>query len=106
MAANNSLSFAIQRPSVLQKKVSPPIVRRPSASLDFDSSRSNNNGTVDHFGLFTIHDAKQEVSTTPPSWITFDWKDQRKYIAVLFLSVSVQESVTGDVVIQPKFGLF
>ncbi|KAK7364178.1 hypothetical protein VNO80_12642 [Phaseolus coccineus] len=71
-----------ERSSVLQNKVSPPILRRPSASFDFDSSRSKNNGTVDHFGIFTVHEANQEVSTTPPSWITFDCK-----MAILVLHI-------------------
>ncbi|KAG5007446.1 hypothetical protein JHK82_025361 [Glycine max] len=58
--------------SDLQKKNSPPPIRRPSASFDFDYSRGKNNGTVDHFGLLSIHDSKQDFSTTPPSWTTFD----------------------------------
>ncbi|KAG4991845.1 hypothetical protein JHK87_025302 [Glycine soja] len=70
--------------SDLQKKNSPPPIRRPSASFDFDYSRGKNNGTVDHFGLLSIHDSKQDFSTTPPSWTTFDCK---MTILVLYSSV-------------------
>ncbi|XP_047182563.1 probable ADP-ribosylation factor GTPase-activating protein AGD15 isoform X2 [Vigna umbellata] len=56
----------------LKNKLSPLPVRRTSASFDFDNSRMKNNGSVDHFGLFSAPNAKQEFSTTPPSWITFD----------------------------------
>ncbi|XP_027359188.1 probable ADP-ribosylation factor GTPase-activating protein AGD15 [Abrus precatorius] len=53
----------------LQKKISPPL-KRPSASVDFDSSGAKSNGTIDLFGLL---DNKQDFSTTtPPSWTTFD----------------------------------
>ncbi|KAK7380132.1 hypothetical protein VNO78_32572 [Psophocarpus tetragonolobus] len=53
---------------------SPPPLRRPSASFDFDNSKGKTNGTVDHFGLHSIHDDKQNFSTTPSSWTTFDCK--------------------------------
>ncbi|TKY44915.1 ADP-ribosylation factor GTPase-activating protein AGD15 [Spatholobus suberectus] len=58
--------------SDLQKKISPPL-RRPSASFDFDNFSGKNNGLVDHFGLLSIHDDKQDFSTTPSSWTTFDY---------------------------------
>ncbi|XP_027924287.1 probable ADP-ribosylation factor GTPase-activating protein AGD15 [Vigna unguiculata] len=61
-----------ERSPDMQNKLSPVPLRRPSASYDFDNSRMKNNGTVDHFGLFSPPNAKQEFSTTPPSWITFD----------------------------------
>ncbi|WVZ13706.1 hypothetical protein V8G54_011272 [Vigna mungo] len=54
----------------LKNNLSPLPLRRPSASFDFDNSRMKNNGTADHFGLFSAPNAKQEFSTTPPSWIT------------------------------------
>ncbi|XP_012567204.1 probable ADP-ribosylation factor GTPase-activating protein AGD15 [Cicer arietinum] len=58
-------------PLDLQMKISPPI-KRPSASLDFDNSVRNSNGNVDLFGLLSTEDDKQNTSTTPPTWTTFD----------------------------------
>ncbi|KAL5173948.1 putative ADP-ribosylation factor GTPase-activating protein AGD15 [Glycine soja] len=60
--------------SDFQKNSPPPPLRKPSASFDFDYTRGKNNGIVDHFDLFSIHDDKQDFSTTPPSWTTFDCK--------------------------------
>jgi hypothetical protein len=54
-------------------KISPPI-KRPSTSLDFDKSNGNSNGTVDLFNLLSFDDNKQNISTTPSSWTTFDCK--------------------------------
>ncbi|CAJ1952275.1 unnamed protein product [Sphenostylis stenocarpa] len=71
--ANKTSSLAIQGSFDSQNKHSPPTIRRPSASLDFGSSKKNN-GTVDHFGLFSVHATKQDSSSTPTSWITFDCK--------------------------------
>ncbi|CAK8532300.1 unnamed protein product [Lathyrus sativus] len=55
-------------------KISPPLLKRPSASLDFDNAIGNSNGTIDLFNLLSIHDDKQSTSTTPASWTTFDCK--------------------------------
>ncbi|KAK7314745.1 hypothetical protein VNO77_33273 [Canavalia gladiata] len=57
----------------LQKKISPPL-RRPSASVDFDSSSGKSNGTIDLFALLSDHDDKPHFSSTPSSWTTFDCK--------------------------------
>ena len=58
-------------PINLQIKSSPPI-KRPSASLDFDSSFGNSNDTVDLFSLLSISNDKPNISTTPANWTTFD----------------------------------
>ncbi|XP_058773546.1 probable ADP-ribosylation factor GTPase-activating protein AGD15 [Vicia villosa] len=60
-----------EAPVNLPMKISPP-VKRASASLDFDNVIGNSNGTIDLFNLLSIHDDKQNDSTTPPSWTTFD----------------------------------
>ncbi|RDX84268.1 putative ADP-ribosylation factor GTPase-activating protein AGD15 [Mucuna pruriens] len=57
------------------KKISPPVIRRPSASFDFDhNSRAKNNGTVDLFAMLSNRDDKKDISTTPSSWTKFDCK--------------------------------
>ena len=89
--ADKSLSFVIQRSPDMQNKLSPVPLRRPSASYDFDNSRMKNNGTVDHFGLFSPPNAKQEFSTTPPSWITFDCKTEILLLHI-FCSISLHSS--------------
>ncbi|XP_057446706.1 probable ADP-ribosylation factor GTPase-activating protein AGD15 [Lotus japonicus] len=56
----------------IHKKISPPL-KRPSASVDYGNRIEKSNGTVDLFGLLSIHDDKQGFSTAPPpSWTTFD----------------------------------
>lgn len=62
-----------QAPVNLQMKIKPPI-KRPSASVDFDNPIGNSNSTVDLFSMLSIDDDKTKISTTPPSWTTFDCK--------------------------------
>jgi hypothetical protein len=54
-------------------KIKPPI-KRPSASADFDNPVGNSNSTVDLFSMLSIDADKTNISTTPPSWTTFDCK--------------------------------
>lgn len=70
------LSFicCVQGPLDLPMMISPPLLKRPSTSLDFDNVIGNNNSTIDLFNLLSIHDDKHNTSTTPPSWTTFDCK--------------------------------
>lgn len=71
---NLRLIFSIQGSLDLHKKISPPL-KRPSASVDYGNFTEKSNGTVDLFGLLSIHDDKQGFSTAPPpSWTTFDCK--------------------------------
>lgn len=67
------LKYQFQAPVNFPMKISPPI-KRASASLDFDNVVGNSNSTIDLFNLLSIHDDKQNDSTTPPSWTTFDCK--------------------------------
>lgn len=60
-----------EAPSGLQVKIKPPI-KRPSASVDFDNPVGNSNSTVDLLSMLSIDADKTNISTTPPSWTTFD----------------------------------
>ncbi|MED6127031.1 putative ADP-ribosylation factor GTPase-activating protein agd15-like [Stylosanthes scabra] len=54
---------------VMQKKSSaPPLIKRPSSSVDFDKFIGKRNGSADFFSLLCVQEDKQGCST----WTTFD----------------------------------
>jgi len=62
--------------------ISPP--KGSPLKTEFDTSAKKTNGPTDLFSLLYVPDGKQDCSTVPPRWATFDCKTTMLRLHMLF----------------------